>query len=318
MKVKNSVNPRKLILDTLKKHPEGLTLTNIAKICGMHRHTVTKYIYELRGANLIYERDIGPAKLCYIKEDLTKKEENKTMKRLSNDKKSKLGQVQILAILLFLFMVPTGIIIAQNATESFQKNLSLSLEGNLIAAHNNTTDVIVENTPLEYIVFENTSENSTDILQNFNVNQTLNENLNENISENITLPESSLNETNETQVELPILNETSNETLNETNETIVIPEIYPKLEVSIKYPENIIRGELINLEARAFNSGTVVAKNVILEWHLPEGFDIVSGNQTENCGDLFEQSICFSNITISTSYSVPIGPNDIKVEVRYR
>lgn len=307
MKVKNSVNSRKLILDTLKKHPEGLTLTNIAKICGMHRHTATKYIYELRGANLIYERDIGPAKLCYIKEDLTKKEENKTMKRLDNGKKSKLGQVQILAIILFLFMVPTGIIIAQNATESIQ-NLSLNLEGNLIANSDNITD----------FVFENTSENSTDILQNFKANETTNETLNENISEIITPNEpAGFNESNETQTETPIINETLNET-NETNQTIIIPEISPKLEIKIKYPENIVRGESFVLEVKVFNPGSVVAKNVVLEWHLPEGFDIVSGNQTEDCGDLFEQSICFSNITVSTSYSSPLGPNDIKVEVRHR
>jgi predicted transcriptional regulator len=307
MKTKNSVNSRKLILDTLKKHPEGLTLTNIAKICGMHRHTATKYIYELRGADLIYERDIGPAKLCYIKEDLTKKEENKTMKRLDNGKKSKLGQVQILAIILFLFMVPTGIIIAQNATESIQ-NLSLNLEGNLIANSDNITD----------FVFENTSENSTDILQNFNANETTNETSNENISEIITPNEPAVfNESNETQTETPITNETLNET-NETNQTIIIPEISPKLEIKIKYPENIVRGESFVLEAKVFNPDSIVAKNVVLEWHLPEGFNIVSGNYTEDCGDLFEQSICFSNITVSTSFSASIGPNDIKVEVRHR
>lgn len=51
----------------LKQHPEGLTFTQIAVEVGMHRHTVTKYIYELRGEGTISIRNLGTLKLCYLK-----------------------------------------------------------------------------------------------------------------------------------------------------------------------------------------------------------------------------------------------------------
>lgn len=61
------------IVEILSKHPEGLTAVDIAKELGMHRHTVTKYIYQLIGSKTIYQRIVGPAKLCY----LTKKGEKR-------------------------------------------------------------------------------------------------------------------------------------------------------------------------------------------------------------------------------------------------
>ena len=60
------------IIETLREHPEGLTILNIAKLIGIHRHTATKYIYYLVGTEAIYQRDVGPAKLCYLKEIFTK------------------------------------------------------------------------------------------------------------------------------------------------------------------------------------------------------------------------------------------------------
>src|SRR3989344_8040888 len=60
----NEVKDRILIV--LKKHPEGLTIIQIAKEVGMHRHSIVKYIYELTGEKKIIQRKIGPATLCYI------------------------------------------------------------------------------------------------------------------------------------------------------------------------------------------------------------------------------------------------------------
>jgi ribosomal protein S24E len=62
----NEVNEK--ILHVLDKHPEGLTIFEIARYVGMHRHTVTKYIYQLIGEGKIFERDVGAAKLCYLRE----------------------------------------------------------------------------------------------------------------------------------------------------------------------------------------------------------------------------------------------------------
>ena len=62
-------NFKERIIDVLKKHPEGLTMIEISKLIGSLRHTITKYIYQLIGEGLIYQREIGTAKLCYLKEE---------------------------------------------------------------------------------------------------------------------------------------------------------------------------------------------------------------------------------------------------------
>ena len=61
-------DPRKAIIDVLKMHPEGLTLQKISKLTGMSRLTATKYVHELLGAGVVYQRQVGVAKLCYLKE----------------------------------------------------------------------------------------------------------------------------------------------------------------------------------------------------------------------------------------------------------
>jgi DNA-binding IclR family transcriptional regulator len=71
-------NPKKLIIDTLKRHPEGLTLQRISNLTNMSRLTATKYVHELIGEGKIYQRSVGMAKLCYLKErfaQLVKQEE---------------------------------------------------------------------------------------------------------------------------------------------------------------------------------------------------------------------------------------------------
>jgi DNA-binding IclR family transcriptional regulator len=62
----------------LKKHPEGLTLQKIANLTKMSRLTATKYVHELMGEGKVYQRNVGMAKLCYLKErfvQLVKQEE---------------------------------------------------------------------------------------------------------------------------------------------------------------------------------------------------------------------------------------------------
>ncbi len=57
------------IIDLLMEYPEGLTTVDIAKALNVHRHTVTRYVYELVGAGIISQRKIGPAKLNYVKKE---------------------------------------------------------------------------------------------------------------------------------------------------------------------------------------------------------------------------------------------------------
>ena len=65
-------------MNLLKKHPEGLTIQKISVLLGASRITATKYIHELMGEGKIYQRKIGVAKLCYVKErfvDMVKQED---------------------------------------------------------------------------------------------------------------------------------------------------------------------------------------------------------------------------------------------------
>jgi predicted transcriptional regulator len=60
-------NVREKIIKVLKEHTEGLTILNISKLIGMNRITISKYVYGLIAENLVYQRKIGPAKMCYLK-----------------------------------------------------------------------------------------------------------------------------------------------------------------------------------------------------------------------------------------------------------
>jgi predicted transcriptional regulator len=50
----------------LSKHPEGLSLSEISRLVGAHRHTITKYVHELIGAGIVFQRDLGTVKLHYL------------------------------------------------------------------------------------------------------------------------------------------------------------------------------------------------------------------------------------------------------------
>ena len=62
-------NVKEDILKILKKHPEGLSIVEIEKILGVSKHTTTRYIYQLFGEGLIHQREVGTAKLCYLKDE---------------------------------------------------------------------------------------------------------------------------------------------------------------------------------------------------------------------------------------------------------
>ena len=54
------------IISILKSHPEGLTIKELSESINLHRQTVTKYIFELKGAEKIWRRRVGSATLHYI------------------------------------------------------------------------------------------------------------------------------------------------------------------------------------------------------------------------------------------------------------
>jgi DNA-binding IclR family transcriptional regulator len=60
-------NFKERIAENMKKHPEGLTIMNIAENTGINRVTVSKYVLVLAAEGLVVQRKIGTAKLCYMK-----------------------------------------------------------------------------------------------------------------------------------------------------------------------------------------------------------------------------------------------------------
>jgi DNA-binding transcriptional ArsR family regulator len=54
-------------LSILGTHPEGLTIRSLSEIIGVHRQTITKYVFELKGAGIIHRRKVGSATLHYLK-----------------------------------------------------------------------------------------------------------------------------------------------------------------------------------------------------------------------------------------------------------
>ena len=58
---------KQLIVDLLKKNRDGLTVIEISKLLKFSRNTVAVYLAELRGENKIRVREVGMAKLHYLK-----------------------------------------------------------------------------------------------------------------------------------------------------------------------------------------------------------------------------------------------------------
>ena len=57
---------KELVVELLKKHKEGLTVIEISRLLKISRNTVAVVLAELKGAGLIWIRNIGMAKLNYF------------------------------------------------------------------------------------------------------------------------------------------------------------------------------------------------------------------------------------------------------------
>jgi predicted transcriptional regulator len=78
-------NAKELIINALREHPEGLMLVEIAKLTGMNRLTVTKYVHELMGNGSVFQKEAAAAKICYLKEIFETKEKNLKAMRLNQN-----------------------------------------------------------------------------------------------------------------------------------------------------------------------------------------------------------------------------------------
>ena len=71
MNDKNNIKLK--IIKILQENSKGLHILGISELVRAHRHTVTKYIHELIGAGIVYQRHIGTVKLCYLSPDFKSK-----------------------------------------------------------------------------------------------------------------------------------------------------------------------------------------------------------------------------------------------------
>ena len=72
----NRKNVKDEIIRILETHPEGVTLQSLSNRIGVSRHTVVKYVFELKGSGIIYRRRVGSATLHYLKSLMEKFNKN--------------------------------------------------------------------------------------------------------------------------------------------------------------------------------------------------------------------------------------------------
>jgi hypothetical protein len=337
-------DPRRLVIDALRKNPEGLTLLSLAEVTGLHRHTCTKYVHELIGAGIVHQRNVGVAKLCYLNKKIkTQTDEEKALEGLKKKRTRRIQLKLLVTVVVLSFLLSESVIIAyENSTFLNQTNISntspvtsssnisdlgnsLNISDNLNETSNSSVDTPTNETLL---IIDETVEgtNETELLD---TNETLG---------NETEPENATETLNQSLISNDTLNETlgANETdeiPNETNETIIenITEIIENItdglnqnetsidsgiDVRLVYTGKITRGEVTSIRADLVNNGSL-AENVALRWILPGGFSIVSGNLEEFCGDLGSGGSCYSEISVTANLSMPLGLNEIRVVVDY-
>ena len=56
------------IIAALKENSQGMSIQELSNALGVNRITVSKYVYGLMVENLIFQRNVGPVKLCCLKE----------------------------------------------------------------------------------------------------------------------------------------------------------------------------------------------------------------------------------------------------------
>jgi hypothetical protein len=255
------------------------------------------------------------------------------------------GQAQLIALFLILALVPTTVIVAQNATNS------TGIDGMVVDV--NITEPAADDDVLNQTlpgVPEEIPQNATLPAENATepeANVTIPQDNETNITvpeENVTVPEDNGTTVNETNVTLPEENVTTpedNAILPEENvtipdENVTEPEInvtepednetetnvteeplVPEITLVIENSEKVTRGsEDTTIRAVVTNEGGP-AYNLTLEWVLPPGFAVVDGTSTKHIGVLENSGTFTSEITVFPVLETPLGPAEIKARVSY-
>jgi len=160
---------------------------------------------------------------------------------------------------------------------------------------------------------QNSTDNSVNVPEIIEINDfTGNENYNaviENETDNVFSVESLLNIILEETVGI-VSNINENVEDDETSD-----ETSPLFVVNLG-SGRITRGEIGILNANVLNTGSL-ANNVYFDWVLPEGFELVSGDLRELCGNLETNASCYAEIGVIVDPSIEIGLNEVKIVVHY-
>lgn len=227
-------------------------------------------------------------------------------RRLGGTRKSSSGQAPVLAALLFLLLVPTTVILAQNAT----LNITGDMLANISLPEVNATNITlpVNTTPPNTTLPVNTTLPDNDTNTSFSENITLPFNIS--VPENETLPDTNTTEfINESNITEPDNTPSVNITIPEEPEG-------PVLEIALDIPGRADRNQEFQVSAVVTNTGDTEANGVELEWVLPGGFLITQGSGTQTC-DIPSGAACSSTLTVAASLSSMLGEQDIKILVRY-
>lgn len=275
--------------------------------------------------------------------------------RFGGVRKSSSGQAPILAAVLFLLLVPTTIIIAENATG----NTTGDIVANITAAipyENNTLNTSHENNVTGFntillsgnMIFPDSKSDpasqgsATSHANTTNATVPMNQtNMTAHLNNTNTTPpgESAAMGANETV--LPCEENTTANTTTPANDTCRFPEngtagqnhtqgpdvqepgnetreppTGPALEVSLNLPERTDRNQPFLVSVEILNTGDRDANAVWVEWALPGSISILEGSGSHHC-DIPAGAACTSRLTVAASLSSELGEQEIKVLVRY-
>ncbi|OGI11686.1 hypothetical protein A3K64_00090 [Candidatus Micrarchaeota archaeon RBG_16_36_9] len=282
-------NPINIIIDVLKQHPEGLTISSIAEKSGLHRHTSRKYVNELISKGEIVQRFVGVAKLCYLSCNGENKIEKKGFLQRFN--------IRLIFSVVFIVLLISGFVISAYASDSLNETNNVSNTSPI------TSSMILNDSNISRIIeamIENASnqtvENSDSLVSTNNIS----------IDNSTTI----LNDSNISQIIENISEQIENISLNNTNQIV-----HAKLDTNLEYPQKITRGEIFTVKIYIANIGYAIAKNIVANLQLPEGFEFVSSSS--DCDKLNPSESCISEIMIASYTSANLGNRDFKIVVNY-
>jgi len=105
-----------------KLRSEGLMLIEIAKLTGMNRFTVAKYVHELIGAGSVFQKEAAAARLCYLKESFIKNAKGTLSKYI----------LVLLAMMILIGVMTVKTVTAQDTIPPLWRNQGTNDTDNLI------------------------------------------------------------------------------------------------------------------------------------------------------------------------------------------